>query len=65
MIRQNEVIDELQLPRIANDEQLLSLEVRDELVPVSETPGLRLSPNLDVYPPLLSQMDARVRGRYF
>ncbi len=48
MIRQNEVIDELQLPRIANDEQLLSLEVRDELVPVSETPGLRVSPNLDV-----------------
>jgi hypothetical protein len=47
MIRQNEVIDELQLPRIANDEELLSLEVRDELVPVSDSEGLRLSLHLD------------------
>jgi hypothetical protein len=47
MIRQNEVIDELQLPRIANDEELLSLEVRDELVPVSDSPALRLSAHLD------------------
>ncbi len=48
MIRQNEVIDELQLPRIANEEELLSLEVREELVPVSDSPALRVSPRLDV-----------------
>jgi len=47
MVRQNEAINELQLPRIANDEELLSLEVRDELVPVSESSALRLAPHLD------------------
>jgi hypothetical protein len=48
MIRQNAVINELQLPRIANEEELLSLEVRDELVPVSESRALRLVPRLDI-----------------
>jgi hypothetical protein len=48
MLRQNAVINELQLPRIANEEELLSLEVRDELVPVSESRALRVSPRLDV-----------------
>lgn len=48
MLRQNAVIDELQLPRIANEEELLSLEVREELVPVSDSPGLRVAPRLDV-----------------
>ncbi len=47
MVRQNEVINELQLPRIANEEELLSLEVREELVPVSESPALRVAPHLD------------------
>ncbi len=47
MVRQNEVIDELQLPRIADDEELLSLEVRDELVVVTYSPALRISPRLD------------------
>jgi hypothetical protein len=47
MVRQNEVIDELQLPRIANDEELLSLEVREELVPVSDSSALRIAPHLD------------------
>jgi hypothetical protein len=47
MLRQNAVIDELQLPRIANDEELLSLEVRDELVPLNDSPALRIAPHLD------------------
>jgi hypothetical protein len=46
MLRQNELINRLQLPRIADDDELLSLEVRQDLVPVSESPALRLSPNL-------------------
>lgn len=47
MVRQNEVIDELQLPRIANDDELLSLEASEELVPVEESPALRVAPHLD------------------
>ena len=60
MIRQNEVIDELQLPRIANEEELLSLEVREELVPVSDSRALRLAPRLGCHSPLLPEMDAAV-----
>src|ERR1035437_3868752 len=48
MIRQNAVINDLQLPRIANEEELLSLEVREELVPVSDSRALRVAPHLDV-----------------
>jgi len=48
MLRQNAVINDLQLPRIANEEELLSLEVRDELVPVGESRALRVAPHLDV-----------------
>jgi hypothetical protein len=33
MLRQNEEIDRLQLPRIADDQQLLELERTQELVP--------------------------------
>ena len=44
MIRQNEEIDRLQLPRIADNEQLLELERTLELVPIQETPALRVSP---------------------
>jgi hypothetical protein len=44
MIRQNEEIDRLQLPRIADNEQLLELERTQELVPIQETPALRVSP---------------------
>jgi Family of unknown function (DUF5715) len=46
MARQNEEIDRLQLPRIADEEQLLSLERTGELVPVEETPSLRWSPSV-------------------
>jgi uncharacterized protein DUF5715 len=44
MIRQNEEIDRLQLPRIADNEQLLELERTQELVPIDESPALHVSP---------------------
>jgi Family of unknown function (DUF5715) len=43
MTRQNEEIDRLQLPRIADQEQLLELERTGELVPIQETQSLRWS----------------------
>jgi hypothetical protein len=43
MTRQNEEIDRLQLPRIADQEQLMELERSQELVPVRETRALRWS----------------------
>lgn len=47
MLRQNEEIDRLQLPRIANDEELMSLEVREELVPLSDSRSLHIASGLD------------------
>ena len=44
MERQNEEIDRLQLPRIADNEQLLELERTQELVPIQESRALRISP---------------------
>jgi hypothetical protein len=44
MTRHNEEIDRLQLPRIADQQQLLELERSGELVPIPETQGLRWSP---------------------
>ena len=46
MLRQNEEIDRLQLPRIADNEQLLELERTQELVPIQETRALRVSPSI-------------------
>lgn len=43
MERQNQEIDRLQLPRIADEEQLLELERTGELVPIEETQALRWS----------------------
>jgi hypothetical protein len=43
MTRQNEEIDRLQLPRIADQQQLLQLESTGELVPIQETQALRWS----------------------
>ena len=45
-LRQNEEIDRLQLPRIADDQQLLELERTQELVPIEETRALRVSPSI-------------------
>jgi hypothetical protein len=44
MTRQNEEIDRLQLPRIADQQQLLELERTGELVPIQESQSLRWSP---------------------
>src|SRR5256885_754790 len=46
MTRQNEEIDRLQLPRITDNEQLLELERTQELVPIEESKGLRISPGI-------------------
>ena len=46
MVRQNEEIDRLQLPRIADNEQLLELERTQELVPIQETRALRVNASL-------------------
>ena len=47
MVRQNEEIDRLQLPRIADNDQLLELERTQELLPIQETRALRVNPSLD------------------
>ncbi len=44
MVRQNEEIDRLQLPRIADQSQLEELIRTEELVPIKETQALRVSP---------------------
>ncbi len=46
MTRQNEEIDRLQLPRITDNEQLVELERTQELVPIEESQGLRISPGI-------------------
>jgi hypothetical protein len=46
MTRQNEEIDRLQLPRIADQEQLLELERSQELVPILETHSLHWSESI-------------------
>jgi Family of unknown function (DUF5715) len=46
MLRQNEEIDRLQLPRIADNEQLLELERTQELVLIQESRALRINPGL-------------------
>jgi len=43
-LRQNEVIDRLQLPRIADQAQLEELIRTHELVEITESPALRVSP---------------------
>jgi hypothetical protein len=45
-LRQNEEIDRLQLPRIADDQQLLELERTQELVPIEETRALHVSASI-------------------
>jgi Family of unknown function (DUF5715) len=46
LVRENVQIDELQLPRIMNDEELERLEATEELVPVSSTQALGVAGNL-------------------
>jgi len=47
MLRQNEEIDRLQLPRIANDDELLDLEERQELVRIEDSRGLQVSAKIE------------------
>lgn len=47
LLRQNEEIDRLQLPRIADDEELAALEARQELVPIEESSSLAIASNLE------------------
>jgi hypothetical protein len=46
LVRQNEVLDSLELPRIANDEELAVLEEAEELVPVENSASLVVAANL-------------------
>jgi hypothetical protein len=46
LVRQNRQLDVLELPRIANDEELLQLEAEEALVPVDDSPALTLASNL-------------------
>lgn len=47
LLRQNEEIDRLQLPRIANDDELLQLEHRQELVRINDTRALTVSAKVE------------------
>jgi Family of unknown function (DUF5715) len=47
LLRQNEEIDRLQLPRIANDDELLQLEQRQELVRIEDTRALQVSAKVE------------------
>jgi hypothetical protein len=46
LVRQNEEIDRLGLPRIADDEQLEDMEQQHELVPIRESRALAIHPQL-------------------
>lgn len=48
MLRQNEEIDRLELPRIQNDEELEGLILRQELVPLQESESLAVAGNLEI-----------------
>ncbi|MGA7687085.1 MAG: DUF5715 family protein [Terriglobales bacterium] len=47
LLRQNEEIDRLQLPRIVDDAQLEELKAAGELVPLEASETLRIEPSLD------------------
>jgi hypothetical protein len=47
MLRQNEEIDRLELPRIQNDDELQTMILRQELVDIQEGEGLRIASNLE------------------
>jgi hypothetical protein len=46
LVRENVELDLLELPRIANDDELIALEEAEELVPVEDTQGLVVAANL-------------------
>ncbi len=46
LVQQNIELDKLQLPRIADDAELMKYELSQELVPVSESDALKVAPDL-------------------
>src|SRR5450755_785299 len=46
LVRQNEELDRLQLPRIVDDYELMRYELSQELVPVNESDALKIAPDL-------------------
>src|SRR5271157_673987 len=46
LVQQNVELDKLQLPRIADDVELMKYELSQDLVPVSESDSLKIAPNL-------------------
>lgn len=46
LVRQNEELDRLQLPRIVDDYELMRYELAQELVPVNETEALKIAADL-------------------
>ncbi len=47
LLRQNEEIDRLDLPRIQDDNELEALKVSGELVPITASESLKIEPSLD------------------
>jgi hypothetical protein len=47
LLRQNEEVDRLQLPRIQDDDELEALKVSHALVPIEASQTLRIQPSLD------------------
>ena len=47
LLRQNEEIDRLELPRIQDDDELESLKASEDLVPIIANQSLRFDPRLD------------------
>ncbi len=47
LLRQNEEIDRLELPRIADDDELEELKLKEDLVEIRESQSLRFDPRLD------------------
>ena len=47
LLRQNEEINRLELPRIQDDEELERLKASDDLVPINTSQYLRIDPRLD------------------
>jgi hypothetical protein len=48
MLRQNEEINRLLLPRIQNDDELHDMILRQELLELTDADGILMAPNLDV-----------------
>jgi hypothetical protein len=46
LVRQNVQLDQLELPRIVDDQELLALEAQQELVPVENSRSLSIASNL-------------------